>query len=101
MCQRKKQIDEFIDEINNNDLVQIEEYDGMPLNRYYFDKLNKRVLFYMPIHQKFKLLKPSRMRKNDDKYQSIGLVSADNGKRITKSYNKFIKTIIQLYGERN
>ena len=96
-CQRKKQIDEFIDEINNDDLVQIKEYDGVPLNRYYFDKANKRVLFYMPIHRKYKLLKPSRMRRNDDKYKSIGLVSADNSKRMSKSWNKFIKTMIRMY----
>ena len=87
----------FINDIDENNLIQIKEYEGLGLDRYYFDKTNKRILFYMPIHRKYKLLKPSQTTKTNVKYKSIGLVSKDNGMRKTKSYNKMIKTFIQMY----
>ena len=94
---RGKQATEFVDDIDESNLIQIKEYEGMELDRYYFDMTNKRILFYMPIHRKYKLLKPSQTSKSNEKYKSVGLVSKDNGMRRTKSYNKLMKTLIQMY----
>ena len=45
---RGKQATEFVDDIDESNLIQIKEYEGMELDRYYFDMTNKRILFYMP-----------------------------------------------------
>ena len=64
---RSKQSTEFADDINEGELIQIKEYEGLELDRYDFDKTNKRILFYMPIHRKCKLLKPSQTTKTNNK----------------------------------
>ena len=56
---RGKQATEFINDIYESNLIQIKEYQGIQLDRYYFDATNKQILFYMPINHKYKLLKPS------------------------------------------
>ena len=94
---RGKQSTEFVNDIDKAKLIQIKEYEGLELDRYDFDKTNKRILFYMPIHRKYKLLKPSQTSKTNDKYKSVGLVSKDNEMRKTKSYNKLMKTLIRMY----
>ena len=94
---RGKQSTEFVNDIDEDELIQIKEYEGLELNRIYYDKTNKCILFYIPIHRKYKLLKPSQTSKTNDKYKSIGLVLKDNGMRKTKSYNKLMKTLIQMY----
>ena len=49
---KTKQSTEFVNDINEDELIQIKEYEGLKLD-------DKRVLFYMPIHYKYKPLKPN------------------------------------------
>ena len=51
----------------------------------------------MTIHHKYKQLMPSQTTKMNNKYISIELVSIGNEKRKTKSYNKMMKILIQMY----
>ena len=46
---RKKQVDEFVEVDNKDDLIKIEEFDGIPLSRYFYNTKTDEVLLYMPI----------------------------------------------------
>ena len=94
---RHNQVKEFIDEVNMNELVKIEEYKGMKLKRYYFDKRNKRILLYSPIRERYQIVKPYIINKRGkNKRGAFGLILAE-GKAKNMSFDNFLKFVINEY----
>ena len=92
--QKEEYIDEsFEDVINKQHVIQIERYQDIPLDRYWFDITNKRVLLFMPTKKRFKILKGSPVNINNKQYNYFGLIDV-KGKSKTRSYDKFIKHLI-------
>ena len=87
-----KQINEYIDEINEN-YVKIESYDNKKLkDRYYYDKENNLIYLETKHGDKYKLVKPS----SNGKIKMISLIT-DKGKIMTRSYNKVLKYLQNRY----
>ena len=43
---RKKQVDELVEVDNKDDLIKIEEFDGIPLSRYFYNTKTNEVVLY-------------------------------------------------------
>lgn len=69
---KAKQLNEFINDINEDVLAQIKKYEELKHVRYYYDKTNKQVLFYIPIHHK-KKRQLTNCKKNDEDSHSNAL----------------------------
>ena len=93
--QRKYQPKEIIEDINIDDLIQIEEYKDIKLNRYYYDKANERVLKYQPLKNRYQLVKPFVV--NTHMNTGIALQPAFSSKSKTYSYNKFMSFLKDKY----
>ena len=92
--QQEEYINEsFDDVIRNQHVIQIKQYQNIELDRYWFDITQKRVLLYMPTKKKFKVLKGSPVQVNNKRYSYFGLIDV-KGKTKTKSYDRFIKHLI-------
>ena len=97
---RKKQVDEFVKVDNNDDLIKIEEFDGIPLSRYFYNTKTDEVLLYMPICGQYKLLKPTKsFSQKGSQSDIIFLIPSDNGKRVGKRFKKFIEHIHKVYSK--
>lgn len=93
---RTKQPKEFV-EVNTNDLIKIDEYKGFVLKRYYFDKVNKRILLFSPFRERFQIVKPYVINKTaKNKRGGFGLITAE-GKPKNMSFDNFLKYVIDEY----
>ena len=89
---RKVRIGEFLDELPA-DAIQIEEYEGLELDNYYYDIEGERLLKIQTLRtmNKIKIIKPSIS------YTLVTVKLYDvYGKGHTRSYHKFIRFINQL-----
>ena len=87
---------EFVD-VDMNDLIKIDEYKGFKLKRYYFDKLNKRILLFSPIRELYQIVKPYIIKKSaKNKRGAFGLIVAE-GKPKNMSFDNFLKFVIDEY----
>ena len=87
---------EFVD-VDMNDLIKIDEYKGFKLKRYYFDKLNKRILLFSPIRERYQIVKPYIINKSaKNKRGAFGLIVAE-GKPKNMSFDNFLKFVIDEY----
>ena len=98
MDKTKYQKKEFIKDVDLNEIVKIDMYKDIELNRYYFDKANKRVLLYMPTRNVYKIVKPYIIKSSNAKYNGFGLIPANGGKTRAFSFNKFIQFVSDKYG---
>ena len=80
-----KKVSEYVYEIDDK-CIPIKSLDGKPLNRYYYDKTNDRILLRSKNETKFKIVKPS----SNGNIDTISLSTAD-GSMKTKSYEKVMK----------
>lgn len=94
---RKKQVDEFINVENKDDLIKITSFDGISLSRYFYNPKTDEVLLYMPICEQYKKLKPTKLKSKGYDYEIISLIPSDNSKRIQKMFDKFINHIHKTY----
>lgn len=97
MKQNTYQKKEFINDIDLNNLIKIEEYKDIKLDRYYFDKANKRILLYMPTRNAYKIVKPYIINSQKAKYNGFGLIPADRSKTRAFSFTKFFQFVSDKY----
>ena len=90
---------EYVDDgvVNDLDLIQIDEYKDIKLNRYYLDKANKRILLYMPLKNRYQVVQPFTIKTNKNRNQGFTLIPAFSTKSKTLSYDKFIDYVLQKY----
>ena len=90
---------EYVDDIvvDDLDLILIDEYKDIKLNRYYFDKINKRILLYMPLKNRYQIVKPFAIKTNKNRNQAFTLIPAFSTKSKTLSYDKFMDYVLQKY----
>ena len=91
---RKKQIDEFVNVDNKVDLIKIESFDNIPLSRYFFNPITKDILLFLPISNRYKLVKPTKSIVKGHAYDVISLIPSDNSKRIRKPYHSVMFCVI-------
>ena len=97
----KYQQKEFVDDkvVNDLDLIQIDEYKDIKLNRYYYDKVNKRVLLYMPLRNRYQIVKPFAIKTNKNRNRAFALIPAYCTKSKTLSFDKFMDYVVSKYDE--
>ena len=90
---------EYVDDIvvDDLDLILIDEYKDIKLNRYYFDKINKRILLYMPLKNRYQIVQPFAIKTNKNRNQAFTLIPAFSTKSKTLSYDKFMDYVLQKY----
>ena len=71
---RKKQVDEFVRVNNKDDIFKIEEFDDIPLSRYFYNTKTNEFLYYMHICEQYKKLKPTVARCRGYEYEIISLM---------------------------
>ena len=92
---QKEYVDDgFVDAL---DLIQIDEYKDIKLNRYYFDRVNKRILLYMPLKNRYQVVQPFAIKTNKNRNKAFTLIPAFSTKSKTLSYDKFIDYVLQKY----
>ena len=67
---KAKQLNEFINDINEDVLAQIKKYEELKRVRYYYDKTNKQGLFYIQIHHKQKRQLTKRKKNDEDSHSN-------------------------------
>ena len=88
---------EYVDDINVDDLIQIDEYKGIKLNRYYYDKINKRILLYMPLKERYQLVQPFSIKTNKNRNRAFSMIPAKSTRSKTLSYDKFLEFVMDKY----
>ena len=66
---QKEYVDDMV--VADLDLILIDEYKDIKLNRYYFDKINKRILLYMPLKNRYQIVKPFAIKTNKNRNQAF------------------------------
>ena len=85
----KKQQSEFVTELDNYSIINVGDYNGHDLSRYYFDSSSKTIYLRQSRGNKYKIIKPTK----NGNIQIVALV--DNSKKIiTRSYAKLIKDLL-------
>lgn len=92
----KKQKSEFVNEIESKTIINIGDYCGYNLDRYYFDYVDNTIYLKQSRTNKFKIVHPTI----NGNIQIIALVSSDKG-IITRSYPKLIRDFQSIAKEAN
>ena len=83
-----RRCNDYIEELPEN-AIQISDFDGIKLDRYYYDIDNERLIMEMRFKQvKYKIVHPSLHRN-----QLVLNLVDDNGKQHNRSYNKLINQL--------
>ena len=94
----KKQQKEFVDDVKVDELIQIDVYKDIKLNRYFYDKANHRVLLYLPLRNRYQIVKPFPIKTNKNRNQAFCLIPAYCTKTKTLSFDKFFNYVVNKYG---
>ena len=87
-----KQQSEYVDEINNENIVQLQTYHNHAFDKYYFDKTVQRLYLHQPRSNRYKAIKPTL----SGRYLIVALIPTDQRQPITCGYNKLIKYLNSL-----
>ena len=87
--QMKRQKAEFVNELNLENLIELESYNGYDFNRYYYDKNEEKL--YLQFRNKYKVVKPF----NNGLIDLVALIDV-NGKSHIWGYNKLIRELNEI-----
>ena len=94
-----KQVNEYVDKLNGEDIIELTEYNNCKYDRYYFNC--KTDTLYLYTRHKYKVVKPlSRSSGIKDSFSNglmniVALIDI-NGKAHSLSYNKLIRELKEI-----
>ena len=87
-----KQQSEYVNEINNENIIRLQTYHNHAFDKYYFDRNNQKLYLHQPRNNRYKVIKPTR----SGRYLIVALIPSDQRQPITCGYNKLIRHLMTL-----
>ena len=84
-----KQVNEYVDKLNTEDIIELTEYNNQKYDRYYFNC--KTDTLYLYTRHKYKVIKPF----SNGLMNLVALIDI-NGKAHSLSYNKLIRELKEI-----
>ena len=84
-----KQVNEYVDKLNGEDIIELTEYNNCKYDRYYFNC--KTDTLYLYTRHKYKVIKPF----SNGLMNLVALIDI-NGKAHSLSYNKLIRELKEI-----
>ena len=88
----EKQQSEYVNEINNENIIQLQTYNNHTFDKYFFDRSNRTLYLHQPRNNRYKVVNPTL----NGRYLIVALSPTDQRQPITCGYNKLIRHLMTL-----
>ena len=85
--QFNKQQSQYIKQINSDNVVQLQTYNGHTFDKYFFDKTNQILYLRQERNNRYKVVNPT----NNGTYLIVALLPSDQQQPITCGFNKLVR----------